>query len=248
MMFLRILCVAIFMMGSTFSKGFTPISFGSPTAPIKVIMYYSAMCAHCATYEAEELPKLKPHFDSGALYLEMRPFVGFSTFDPEIVKLSWSNGENPYDWVQRFMKHQEEWLDPCTEGSEQDRIKALDKRLKAFCKKHGTDLLSLKKKLSLNANLKDSILTGNLRLFALEKGMPLQDVEKSIRNHHLAFNAEEMSLEVYQPLKDFEAANQKEVEFGLPAFVVNGRYLGTGNYFTVEKMESFLNKEIEKKH
>lgn len=51
------------------------VGFGSPKAPVKVVMYHSLTCHHCIDFKLNKLPVLQQKYvDSGRLYFVLKDF------------------------------------------------------------------------------------------------------------------------------------------------------------------------------
>lgn len=164
--------------------------FGNPrTAKIKVTMYSSPTCTHCAEYHEKELPALFERVKSGDLFLIMRSFVSNLKFDLAAIKITWAYGvKRQHEFMDRVLKAQKFWLVPALQN---DYPKMLEEKINQVSVKVGIDAQVLKEKLKIT----EGDPCGLLKLYALTNlNIDIASLEAVIKDEELEREILAMSL------------------------------------------------------
>ncbi|CAO5678374.1 MAG: hypothetical protein NEHIOOID_00907 [Holosporales bacterium] len=164
--------------------------FGNPqAAKVRITMYSSPTCTHCAEYHKSELPALMERVQSGKLYLVMRTFIGNLKYDLLACKITWAKGpQMQHELMEKLLMNQKEWLFPTLQPEYKE---TLAKKIDAVSAQLGITPDQLKARLKIEAD--DPC--GLLKLFALtdlQFDLPL--LEKNIADQDLERELLQMSL------------------------------------------------------
>jgi len=100
----------IFFATSTFSENkINPIYEGSSDAKIKLIVYESLTCSHCADFHKNVYPALKENFvDKGYVKIEFRSFpLDIAALNAS--KIAYCKNDGKSDILHFLFKNQEKW-------------------------------------------------------------------------------------------------------------------------------------------
>lgn len=164
--------------------------FGNPqTAKIRITMYSSPTCTHCAEYHKSELPALMERVQSGKLYLVMRTFIGNLKYDLLACKMTWAKGpQMQHELMEKLLMNQKEWLFPTLQPEYKE---TLAKKIDAVSAQFGITPDELKARLKI---VEDDPC-GLLKLFALtDLHFDLPLLEKNIDDQDLERELLQMSL------------------------------------------------------
>lgn len=78
------------------------VGFGNPSAPVKVVMYYSLTCRHCSEFKLHQLPDFKKKYiDPGYVYFILKDFPT-DEFSLKLAILCWA-GRNTQKYLERSL-------------------------------------------------------------------------------------------------------------------------------------------------
>lgn len=170
------------------------ITFGNPkTAKVRITMYSSPTCTHCAEFHEKDLAKLTERTKSGSLMLVMRTFIANLKYDLTACKITWALGESKqHELMDKMLKAQKEWLVPTLQ---EDYPAKLEQKLQEVSQKLNMPADDLRLRLKIETN-KDKIdVCGLLKLYALtDLGVDLPTLEKNISDEALERELLQMSL------------------------------------------------------
>ncbi|CAO4838337.1 MAG: hypothetical protein CNLJKLNK_00050 [Holosporales bacterium] len=164
--------------------------FGNPqTAKIRITMYSSPTCTHCAEYHKNELPALMERVNAGKLFLVMRTFIGNLKYDLLASKITWAKGpQMQHELMKKLLMNQKEWLFPALQP---EYPETLEKKVNAVAAQLGVTPNDFKTRLKITAD--DPC--GLLKLFALtDMQFDLPLLEKCIDDQDLERELLQMSL------------------------------------------------------
>ena len=124
----------IFILGISISKSeIIPISEGKKDAKIKIVIYESLTCSHCANFHKDVYPLLKKNFiDNGFVNIEFRNFpLDLAAFNAS--KIAHCNNDGNSEILHYLYKNQIEWVKGNT-------INDLNKNLKKLIENSGFSL------------------------------------------------------------------------------------------------------------
>lgn len=171
------------------------IIFGNPqTANIRITMYSSPTCTHCAEYHKNELPALMQRVESGKLLLVMRTFIGNLKYDLLACKMTWVKGpQMQHELMEKILFNQKEWLFPTLQP---DYKEILAKKVNHVANQVGTSPDDLKARLKIT----EDDPCGLLKLFALtDLKIELDVLEQNIVDQNLERELLQMSLNAKEP-------------------------------------------------
>ena len=104
-----ILLILICLIPQSSSAEVKPIVEGNIEAKIKIIVYESLTCSHCANFHKNVYPSLKKDFiDSGKIYIEFRNFpLDLAAFNAS--KVAHCKNDGKPDLLHLLYKNQNEW-------------------------------------------------------------------------------------------------------------------------------------------
>ena len=91
-----------------------PIAEGNINAKVKIVVYESLTCSHCANFHNEVYPKLKDEFlDKGLIFIEFRNFpLDIAALNAS--KLAHCKNDGNADILHFLYLKQEEWIEGST--------------------------------------------------------------------------------------------------------------------------------------
>ena len=91
-----------------------PIAEGNINAKVKIVVYESLTCSHCANFHKEVYPKLKDEFlDNGLVFIEFRNFpLDIAALNAS--KLAHCKNDGNADILHFLYLKQEEWIEGST--------------------------------------------------------------------------------------------------------------------------------------
>ena len=94
------------------TKHLPEVVFGNfKTAVVKMTIYSSPTCTHCAEYHKNVMPGLLELCRKGDLVLVTRSFVSYMKWDVTAIKISWAKGmKHQFDLMGQILAHQDLWL------------------------------------------------------------------------------------------------------------------------------------------
>ena len=128
-----ILFIYFILLTNVFSETVSPIYEGKKNAKIKLIIYESLTCSHCADFHLEVYPKLKEEFiDPGLASIEFRNFpLDLAALNAS--KLAHCKNDGKSDILHDLYKNQKNWI----KGK---NILEINNNLKNFIKENKIDV------------------------------------------------------------------------------------------------------------
>ena len=104
-----IIIIFVLLQTNINASSFKPIIEGKKDAKIKLIIYESLTCSHCADFHNEVYPKLKKEFvDTGVINIEFRSFpLDMAALNAS--KLAHCNNEGKSDLLHFLYSNQKKW-------------------------------------------------------------------------------------------------------------------------------------------
>ena len=128
-----IIIVFVLLQTNINASSFKPIIEGKKDAKIKLIIYESLTCSHCADFHNDVYPKLKKEFiDTGVINIEFRSFpLDMAALNAS--KLAHCNNDGKSDLLHFLYSNQKKWAKGSTieelNSNLSSVIKAFDKPL-----------------------------------------------------------------------------------------------------------------------
>lgn len=100
----------IFLFNKSFASSILPIAEGNIDARIKLIVYESMTCSHCADFHEKIYPELKrDYIDTGIAYIEFRNFpLDLAALNAS--KLAHCKNDGSSDILHFLFKNQKKWV------------------------------------------------------------------------------------------------------------------------------------------
>ena len=146
---LVIFCLLFITNNILASEKINTISEGNPDAKIKLIIYESLTCSHCANFHKNVYPKLKENFiDKGYIKIEFKNFpLDMAALNAS--KIAHCKNDGKSDVLHFLFENQEKWA----QGNEIEDINSNIKKI-LDTKKYGIDF----EKCIINKKIEDHIL------------------------------------------------------------------------------------------
>ena len=128
-----IIIVFVLLQTNINASSFKPIIEGKKDAKIKLIIYESLTCSHCADFHNDVYPKLKKEFiDTGVINIEFRSFpLDMAALNAS--KLAHCNNDGKSDLLHFLYSNQKKWAKGSTieelNSNLSSVIKSFDKQL-----------------------------------------------------------------------------------------------------------------------
>lgn len=159
---------------------------------VKMTIYSSPTCTHCAEYHHNVMPKLLKLCEENKLVLVLRSFVSNLKWDLVACKISWAKGPKyQFEFMSKILNDQNRWLIPAvyheSDAAERSRyIEQLEQTLQAVAKHLQFNPEELRNQLKI----KEDDPCGLLKLYGLAVlGIELPVLIK-------ALNSEEMERDI----------------------------------------------------
>jgi len=149
----------LFFLDSVFSdEKINPIFEGNPDAKIKLILYESLTCGHCADFHKNVYPDLKKNFiDKGLIKIEFRSFpLDMAALNASMIAHCKNDGKS--EILHLLFENQEKWV-------KGETIDELNKNLKDLIKSENLNLDF--EKCTNNKDLEDFVI--NERIEGVKK-------------------------------------------------------------------------------
>ena len=148
-----ILLILICLIPQSSSAEVKPIVEGNIEAKIKIIVYESLTCSHCANFHKNVYPSLKKDFiDSGKIYIEFRNFpLDLAAFNAS--KVAHCKNDGKPDLLHLLYKNQNEWVKGQT-------IDEFNKNLKKFVENNQKEIDF--EKCLLNKDIENHVLNDRI--------------------------------------------------------------------------------------
>ena len=155
-----------------------PLYEGNVDAKVKIIVYESLTCGHCADFHKEVYPKLKKDFiDNGLVKIEFRSFpLDLAALNAS--KIAHCKNDGKTDLLHFLYKNQKKWV-------RGETIKDINKHLKDLIIKNKT-VLDFESCLT-NKNIEDHVLNDRIngaKKFNIEATPTLIINDKKFENPH----------------------------------------------------------------
>jgi hypothetical protein len=99
------------------------VIFGNfKNAFVKMTIYSSPTCTHCAEYHDQVMPELLKMCEAGDLVLVSRSFIANLRWDLIACKISWSRGlQYQFQFMSQILKDQKIWLLPAAHTNDEEK-------------------------------------------------------------------------------------------------------------------------------
>lgn len=108
---------------NTQNNNLPEVIFGNfKKAFLKMTIYSSPTCTHCAEYHDQVMPELLKMCESGDLVLVCRSFIANLRWDLTACKISWSKGvQHQFQLMGQILKDQKIWLIPSVHTNNEEK-------------------------------------------------------------------------------------------------------------------------------
>jgi hypothetical protein len=134
---------------------------------VKMTIYSSPTCTHCAEYHDQVMPELLKMCESGDLVLVCRSFIANLRWDLIACKISWAKGvKHQFQFMSQILKDQKKWLLPSVHTNDDEKavyVNQLKETLKTVSEQTKIPVEQLQSQLKIT----EDDPCGLLKLYAL---------------------------------------------------------------------------------